>query len=191
MVWEGDNPSESAHITYRKLHHNVRRLANVLKSRGVEKGDRVCIYMPMIPEAAYAMLACARIGAVHSVVFGGFSPDSAARPHPRCRLPHRDHRRRGRARRQVHPAEAECGKGTEGLPGRLYRGGGRAHLGRHTLGRRPRHLCTTRRSTRPQPTARRKRWTPRTRCSSSIPPAAPASRRACCTPPGATCPARR
>ncbi|MDU1795518.1 MAG: acetate--CoA ligase [Pseudomonas aeruginosa] len=76
IVWEGDNPSESAHITYRKLHHNVCRLANVLKSRGVEKGDRVCIYMPMIPEAAYAMLACARIGAVHSVVFGGFSPDS-------------------------------------------------------------------------------------------------------------------
>ena len=76
IIWEGDNPSESAHITYRKLHHNVCRLANVLKSRGVEKGDRVCIYMPMIPEAAYAMLACARIGAVHSVVFGGFSPDS-------------------------------------------------------------------------------------------------------------------
>ena len=76
LIWEGDNPSESAHITYNKLHHNVSRLANVLKSRGVKKGDRVCIYMPMIPEATYAMLACARIGAVHSVVFGGFSPDA-------------------------------------------------------------------------------------------------------------------
>jgi acetyl-CoA synthetase len=76
IIWEGDNPAESAHITYNKLHHNVSRLANVLKSRGVRKGDRVCIYMPMIPEAAYAMLACARIGAVHSVVFGGFSPDA-------------------------------------------------------------------------------------------------------------------
>ncbi|PTU79028.1 acetate--CoA ligase [Pseudomonas indoloxydans] len=76
IIWEGDNPAESAHITYNKLHHNVSRLANVLKSRGVKKGDRVCIYMPMIPEAAYAMLACARIGAVHSVVFGGFSPDA-------------------------------------------------------------------------------------------------------------------
>ena len=76
IIWEGDNPSESAHITYKKLHHHVSRLANVLKSRGVQKGDRVCIYMPMIPEATYAMLACARIGAVHSVVFGGFSPDS-------------------------------------------------------------------------------------------------------------------
>ncbi|MEX3773893.1 acetate--CoA ligase [Pseudomonas sp. MYb118] len=76
IIWEGDDPAESAQITYRKLHHHVCRLANVLKSRGVKKGDRVCIYMPMIPEAAYAMLACARIGAVHSVVFGGFSPDS-------------------------------------------------------------------------------------------------------------------
>ena len=76
LIWEGDNPNESAHITYNKLHHNVSRLANVLKSRGVKKGDRVCIYMPMIPEATYAMLACTRIGAVHSVVFGGFSPDA-------------------------------------------------------------------------------------------------------------------
>ncbi|RON25844.1 acetate--CoA ligase [Pseudomonas lini] len=76
IIWEGDDPAESAQITYKKLHHNVCRLANLLKSRGVKKGDRVCIYMPMIPEAAYAMLACARIGAIHSVVFGGFSPDS-------------------------------------------------------------------------------------------------------------------
>ncbi|WP_268799515.1 acetate--CoA ligase [Pseudomonas huanghezhanensis] len=76
LIWEGDSPKESAEITYRKLHDNVSRLANVLKGRGVKKGDRVCIYMPMVPEAAYAMLACARIGAVHSVVFGGFSPDA-------------------------------------------------------------------------------------------------------------------
>jgi acetyl-CoA synthetase len=76
IIWEGDNPVESANITYNKLHNNVCRLANVLKQRGVQKGDRVCIYMPMIPEAAYAMLACTRIGAVHSVVFGGFSPDA-------------------------------------------------------------------------------------------------------------------
>ena len=76
LIWEGDNPAESANITYNKLHSHVCRLANVLKSRGVKKGDRVCIYMPMIPEATYAMLACTRIGAVHSVVFGGFSPDA-------------------------------------------------------------------------------------------------------------------
>ncbi|MFJ3484693.1 acetate--CoA ligase [Pseudomonas sp. NPDC090202] len=76
ILWEGDNPAESAEITYSKLHHNVARLANALKQRGVKKGDRVCIYMPMVPEAAYAMLACTRIGAIHSVVFGGFSPDA-------------------------------------------------------------------------------------------------------------------
>jgi len=76
LIWEGDDPADDAHITYRQLHENVCRMANVLKSRNVKKGDRVCIYMPMIPEAVYAMLACARIGAIHSVVFGGFSPDS-------------------------------------------------------------------------------------------------------------------
>jgi len=76
FIWEGDDPAKDTKITYRELHEHVCRLANVLKSRGVKKGDRVCIYMPMIPEAAYAMLACARIGAVHSVVFGGFSPES-------------------------------------------------------------------------------------------------------------------
>ncbi|MDY7530840.1 acetate--CoA ligase [Pseudomonas sp. Bout1] len=76
FIWEGDDPAKSSNITYRQLHQNVSRLANVLKSRGVKKGDRVCIYMPMIPEAVYAMLACTRIGAVHSVVFGGFSPDA-------------------------------------------------------------------------------------------------------------------
>jgi acetyl-CoA synthetase len=76
IIWEGDNPAESRHITYRELHEQVCRLANVLKAKGVKKGDRVTIYLPMIPEAAYAMLACARVGAIHSIVFGGFSPDS-------------------------------------------------------------------------------------------------------------------
>ncbi|HJL53966.1 MAG TPA: acetate--CoA ligase, partial [Arenicellales bacterium] len=76
IIWEGDDPSEQQHISYKELHKNVCRFANLLKSRGVGKGDRVSIYMPMIPEAAVAMLGCARIGAVHSVVFGGFSPDS-------------------------------------------------------------------------------------------------------------------
>ncbi len=76
IIWEGDNPADSKHITYKELHSAVCRLANVLKDRGVKKGDRVCIYMPMVPEAAYAMLACTRIGAVHSIVFGGFSPDA-------------------------------------------------------------------------------------------------------------------
>jgi acetyl-CoA synthetase len=78
IIWEGDNPNDDAKITYRQLHEEVCRFANVLKARGVQKGDRVTIYMPMIPEATYAMLACARIGAVHSVVFGGFSPEALA-----------------------------------------------------------------------------------------------------------------
>jgi acetyl-CoA synthetase len=78
IIWEGDDPSESKKITYRELSSEVQRFANVLKACGAKKGDRVTIYLPMIPEAAYAMLACARIGAIHSVVFGGFSPDSLA-----------------------------------------------------------------------------------------------------------------
>ena len=78
IIFEGDDPNDSKHITYRELHANVSRMANVLKSLGAKKGDRITLYMPMIPEAAYAMLACARIGAIHSVVFGGFSPEALA-----------------------------------------------------------------------------------------------------------------
>jgi acetyl-CoA synthetase len=78
IIWEGDDPEHSKYISYAELHQEVCKFANVLKARGVKKGDRVTIYMPMIPETAYAMLACTRIGAVHSVVFGGFSPDSLA-----------------------------------------------------------------------------------------------------------------
>ncbi|MHB2168398.1 acetate--CoA ligase [Alsobacter sp. R-9] len=78
IIWEGDDPNDSKSITYRELAREVGTFANVLKAHGVKKGDRVTIYLPMIPEAAYAMLACARIGAIHSIVFGGFSPDSLA-----------------------------------------------------------------------------------------------------------------
>ncbi|HEY1329112.1 MAG TPA: acetate--CoA ligase [Casimicrobiaceae bacterium] len=78
ILWEGDDPAEQRSITYRELHEQVSRLASALKSLGVRRGDRVTIYLPMIPEAAFAMLACARIGAIHSVVFGGFSPDALA-----------------------------------------------------------------------------------------------------------------
>ena len=76
IIWEGDEPSDDTRISYQELYERVCQLANGLRARGIKKGDRVCIYMPMIPEAAYAMLACARIGAIHSVVFGGFSPQS-------------------------------------------------------------------------------------------------------------------
>ena len=78
IIWEGDDPADDKKITYKELHEQVCRLAGGLKSLGAKKGDRITIYMPMIPEAAVAMLACTRIGAVHSVVFGGFSPDSLA-----------------------------------------------------------------------------------------------------------------
>ena len=85
IIWEGDDPKDSLSITYKELHGHVSRLANVLKSKGVGKGDTVTIYLPMIPEAAYAMLACARIGAIHSIVFGGFSPDALAGRITGCR----------------------------------------------------------------------------------------------------------
>jgi len=78
IIWQGDDPEQSRHITYEELHREVCRFANVLKSQGAKKGDRITIYLPMIPDVAYAMLACARIGAIHSVIFGGFSPDSIA-----------------------------------------------------------------------------------------------------------------
>jgi len=78
IIWVGDDPSNSKKITYKELHKNVSKAANGLKSIGVQKGDRVTIYLTMIPELAYVMLACARIGAVHSIIFGGFSPDSIA-----------------------------------------------------------------------------------------------------------------
>ena len=78
IIWEGDDPADSKHITYRELHGEVCKFANVLKAQGVKKGDRITLYLPMIPEAAVAMLACARIGAVHSIVFGGFSPEALA-----------------------------------------------------------------------------------------------------------------
>ena len=100
IIFEGDDPNESRRISYRELHAEVCKFANTLKHLGVAKGDRVAIYLPMIPEAAVAMLACARIGAVHSVVFGGFSPDSLAGRIADSAAQGGDHRRRRRARRQ-------------------------------------------------------------------------------------------
>ena len=102
---------DDKHITYRELHDEVCRFANVLRNRNVEKGDRVTIYMPMIPEAAYAMLACARIGAIHSVVFGGFSPDSLAGRIEDCELERRHHGGRGPARRPQGPAQGQRRRG--------------------------------------------------------------------------------
>lgn len=78
IIWEGDDPTQDKTLTYKQLHQEVCRFANALKEQGVRKGDVVCIYMPMVPEAAVAMLACTRIGAVHTIVFGGFSPEALA-----------------------------------------------------------------------------------------------------------------
>ena len=111
IIWEGDDPGESRNITYGELHDSVSRFANALKDRGVKKGDRVTIYLPMIPEAAYAMLACARIGAVHSIVFGGFSPDSLADRIKRLRQHLCDHRRRRLAWRAQGSAQGQCRQG--------------------------------------------------------------------------------
>src|SRR6267378_4046974 len=131
IIWEGDDPSQSKHITYRELHDEVCKFANILRNRNVEKGDRVTIYLPMIPEAAYAMLACARIGAIHSVVFGGFSPDSLMGSIQDCDsnvlitadegLPAGSDERRGPA---VHPLHVRLDRQAEGRTahdGRLSR----------------------------------------------------------------------
>ena len=109
ILWEGDDPGEDRRVTYRELHDAVCRFANVLKARGVKKGDRVTIYLPMIPEIAVAMLACARIGAIHSVVFGGFSPDSLVGRIQDCRstvlITSDEGRRGGRAIPLKHNAD--------------------------------------------------------------------------------------
>ena len=107
IIWEGDDPSQSKHISYRELHDEVCKMANILRLRNVKKGDRVTIYLPMIPEAAYAILACARIGAIHSVVFGGFSPDSHRPARRATANPRRHHVRRGPARRPQHRDEGQ------------------------------------------------------------------------------------
>ena len=127
IIWEGDDPADSRRITYGEAHAEVCRMANVLKAHGVARGDRVTIYLPMIPEAAFAMLACARIGAVHSVIFGGFSAEFDRRPHPGLRLDLRHHRRRGPARRPDRAAEAERRPGPAAMPGRPPGAGGQAH----------------------------------------------------------------
>ena len=118
IIWEGDDPKELKHITYQDLHDEVCRLANVLKSHGVTKGDTVTIYLPMIPEAAYAMLACARIGAIHSVVFGGFSPESLAGRIEDCRsklLITADEGRRGGRKTPLKAHADEAVKKTAGI----------------------------------------------------------------------------
>ena len=140
IIWEGDDPANSKRITYNELHREVCKFANVLKAEGAKKGDRVTIYLPMIPEIAVAVLACARIGAVHSVIFGGFSPDSIAGPHPGLRFQRGRDRRRGRPGRPPDPAQGQCRQGARILPVDREVHRGPPYRGRGRLGRRPRRL---------------------------------------------------
>jgi acetyl-CoA synthetase len=132
IIWEGDDPADSKHISYAELKDEVCRLANALRARGVKKGDRVCLYLPMIPEAAYAMLACTRIGAVHTIVFGGFSR-GAQGPHPVRRVLRDHHRGRGPARRTRGPAQGQCRQGLEECPSRQHLHRGAPHRRRRPM----------------------------------------------------------
>ena len=184
LIWEGDDPADSKHITYGELHDQVCRLANALKARGVRKGDRVCIYMPMIPEAAYAMLACTRIGAVHSVVFGGFSPEAL-----KDRILDSDCQTLITADEGVRggkhiPLKANADKALASAP--MCTPVWSCDVPAARLpGRRGATSGTT--STvdmRSTVNARRNPWMPKIRCSSSTPPALPANPKGVCTTTG-------
>ena len=138
ILWEGDDPEVDRKITYRELHEQVCKLANVLKGMGVKKGDRVTIYLPMIPEAAYAMLACARIGAPHSVVFGGFSPDSLADRVNGAEVQADHHLGRRPARRPRRAAQGERRQGAGEVPARRQGADVPAHRHVGADGRGPR-----------------------------------------------------
>ena len=184
--WRGEE-GEERDLTYADLLRDVQRFANALKDLGVGKGDVVGIYLPMIPEVVVAMLACARIGAPHNVVFGGFSAESVARAHGVLRGQGADHRRRRAAQGQDRADQAR-GRRAHGRADARSR---RVVVVRHTGidvadDARAATSATTSPARRPTPSARPSRWRPSTRCSSSTPPARRPSRRASCTPPAAT-----
>ncbi|MCK7509709.1 MAG: AMP-binding protein [Desulfobacterales bacterium] len=189
IQWEGNEPGEDKAITYKQLHEEVCKFANVLKKHGVKKGDRVCIYLPMIPELAIAMLACTRIGAIHSVVFGGFSADALRDRIQDCDREDPRHLRRHLPRRQGRSPEdqrrrrpcRDCPSDREGASW----SSASATRSRSTWSRAATSGGTTR-WPRPSPTASPSGWTPRIPSSSSTPPAPPASPRASCTPRPAT-----
>ena len=191
ILWEGDDPGEDRRVSYRELHEAVCRLANALRERGVAKGDRVTIYLPMIPEAAVAMLACARIGAIHSVVFGGFSPDSLAGRIRDCRstvLITADEGRRGG--RPV-PLKRNADNALRHCPDVRDRRRRAPHRRGRSTGSRAAISGITKSAARPRPTARPPKWRPRTRSSSFTLRARPASPRAYCTRPAAISSMRR
>ena len=183
--WRGEE-GEERDVTYADLLRDVKRFANALKDHGIGKGDIVGIYLPMIPEVVVAMLACARIGAPHNVVFGGFSAEAVERAHGVLRRQGARHRRRRAAQGQdgADQADRRRGHGRSGDAGDDLR---RApHRRRSARCARARTSGTTRRSRRPTPSARPSRWTPSTRCTSCTRRARRRSRRGSCTRPAAT-----
>ncbi len=182
--WRGEDGSERD-ITYAELLAEVQRFANALKDLGVRKGDVVGIYLPMIPEVVVAMLACARIGAPHNVVFGGFSAEAVRERMEFSEAKVADHRRRRRAQGQDGAGEGPRRRGRWATCRRSRRSSSCAARARRVRCGRAATSTTTRSSRRPTPTARPSRWTPSTRCTSSTPPARRPSRRASCTPPAA------
>ena len=188
--WRGEE-GEERDVTYAELLRDVKRLANVLKERGIEPGDVVGIYLPMIPEVAVAMLACARIGAPHNVVFGGFSPDSVKErmefSEAKALITVDQARRKGKAA-DIKPA---VDKFLGDVPVDRDRGRGPQHRRRRATWTTAATSSTTRRSRRRRTTARPSRSTPSTRSTSSTRAARPRSRRASCTRPAATSPGSR
>ena len=189
IIWQGENDEDVKTYTYQQLLYEVSRFANVLKSKGVQKGDRVSIYLPMVPELVISMLACARIGAIHSVVFGGFSSESLRDriADSECKvLITADGNHRGgkliSLKQNADLALEGLVKGTSGEE--RHRGEARRQRGRSW--KRAGTPGTTMRSRTSPLCANRSGWTRRIRCSSSTPPDRPESRRACCTPPAAT-----
>ena len=185
MIWEGE-PGEVRRLTYAELHAEVQKFANALKALGIKKGDRVAVYMGMTPELAIALLACARIGAVHSVIFGGFAANAIADRvnDSACVaiLTQDSSYRRGneiQLKRTVDEALNACPTVKHVV---VYRRTGSA--GEDGGGARP--LVARPGGRRPRPTARRRRWIPKTRCTFFTPPAPRASPRGWCTPPAAT-----
>ncbi len=191
IIWEGE-PGDQRTLTYAELHREVCKFANVLKTLGVGQGDVVSIYMPMMPELAIAMLACARIGAVHSVIFAGFSAEAIADRNNDASAKLQITADGGWRRGKVAAAEGDRRRGArEVAHGReVRRARADRRRGAHAGG--PRLLVARADATTPRPTAPPSRWTARPRCSSSTPAARPANRRASSTPrPATTCTPRR
>ncbi len=187
IIWEGDDPANDLKITYRELHRRVCKFANALKALGAKRGDRITIYMPMIPEAAISMLACARIGAVHSVVFGGFSPDALAGRIVDCESNIVITADEGLRGGRTVPLKANVDAGPrmpKSQPSRkCWWYGTQVPISTGSMGAT--NGCMNLKPTS-MPIALARRWAPRTRCSSFTPRVRPANPRASCIRPVAT-----